>query len=154
MSSLVVVWWRIPTMFSASVLTFLLAGDCLTTKSKSNLCYDRRPVSQSVLMSSTHLEPKTRFLLLSDSCRFVDVGRPLWREDGSVVHNCCWPSPAQPYLRPVNSSGNFAIWVLIQFLWWPLLCLLLTRSHWALSWSAEISLRLLWTCRSETNCLY
>jgi hypothetical protein len=20
---------------------------------------------------------------------------PLWREDGSVVYNCCWPSPAQ-----------------------------------------------------------
>jgi hypothetical protein len=28
------------------------------------------------------LEPKTRFLLLSDSCRSVHVGRPLWREDG------------------------------------------------------------------------
>jgi hypothetical protein len=35
--------------------------------------------------------PKTRFLLLSDSCGFVDVARTLWREDRSVVHNCCWP---------------------------------------------------------------
>jgi hypothetical protein len=35
---------------------------------KSKLCYDRRSVGQSVLVSSTHLRSKTRFLLLSDSC--------------------------------------------------------------------------------------
>jgi hypothetical protein len=35
----------------------------------------------------------TRFLLLSDNCGFVDVGRSLWREDGYVVCSCCWPSP-------------------------------------------------------------
>jgi hypothetical protein len=44
--------------------------------SKSKLCYDRRP---------THLELMTKSLLLPDSCRFVDVGRSLWREDGSIV---------------------------------------------------------------------
>jgi hypothetical protein len=32
-----------------------------------------RPVSLGV---KPHLGPKTRFLLLSDSCGFVDVGRP------------------------------------------------------------------------------
>jgi hypothetical protein len=37
-------------------------------KSKSKLCYDRRSVAQSVLPSSPHLGPKTKFLLLSDSC--------------------------------------------------------------------------------------
>jgi hypothetical protein len=41
-----------------------------------------------------------RFLLLSDSCGFVDVGRYLWREDGSVVYNCSWPSPAQSFSGP------------------------------------------------------
>jgi hypothetical protein len=47
---------------------------------ESKLCYDRRSVSQSVLVSSTHLGPKTTFLLLSgDSCGFVDVGRPHWQ---------------------------------------------------------------------------
>jgi hypothetical protein len=44
------------------------------SKSKSKLRYDRRSVCQSVLVSSTHLGPKTRFLLLSDSFGFVDVG--------------------------------------------------------------------------------
>jgi hypothetical protein len=45
--------------------------------SLSKLYYDRRSVGQSVLMSSTHLRPKIRFLLLSDSCGFVHAGRPL-----------------------------------------------------------------------------
>jgi hypothetical protein len=38
-------------------------------------CYYRRFVGQSVLVSSTHLGLTTRFLLLSDCCGFVDVGR-------------------------------------------------------------------------------
>jgi hypothetical protein len=36
----------------------------------------------------------------SDSCVFVDVGSFLWREDGSVVYNCCWTSPAQSLSGP------------------------------------------------------
>jgi hypothetical protein len=47
-----------------------------------------RPVCLGV---KPHLGPKTRFLLLSDSCGFVDVGRPLWRDNGSVVYNCSGP---------------------------------------------------------------
>jgi hypothetical protein len=50
--------------------------------------------------SSTHLRPKTRFLLLSVSCGFVEVGRPLRRENGSVVYNCCWPSPSRSFSDP------------------------------------------------------
>jgi hypothetical protein len=65
------------------------------------LCYDRRSVDQSVLESSTHLGLTTRSLLLSDSCVFVDVGRSLWREDGSVLYNCCWSSPAQSFSCPI-----------------------------------------------------
>jgi hypothetical protein len=42
-------------------------------------------VGQSILVSSTHLGLTTRSLLLSDTCRLVEVGRSLWREDGSVV---------------------------------------------------------------------
>jgi hypothetical protein len=48
-------------------------------------------------VSSTHLVLTTIFLLLSDSCGFVDVGRSLWREGGSVVYNCYWPSTAQSF---------------------------------------------------------
>jgi hypothetical protein len=42
-----------------------------------------------------------------DSSGFVDVGRPLWREDGSVVYNCCWPSTAHSYSGP--SPADFII---------------------------------------------
>jgi hypothetical protein len=70
-------------------------------KVKWKLCYDRRSVGQSVAMSSTHLGPKLRFLLLSKSCRFVDVGPPLSREDESVVYNSCGSSPAQSFSSPI-----------------------------------------------------
>jgi hypothetical protein len=49
---------------------------------------------------STHLGLTTRCLLLSDSSRFVDVWRLLWREDGSVVDSCRWSSPAQSFSCP------------------------------------------------------
>jgi hypothetical protein len=29
--------------------------------------------------------------------RYLNVGYPVWREDGSVVYNCCWSSPAQSF---------------------------------------------------------
>jgi hypothetical protein len=44
--------------------------------------------------------PTTRFLLLPDSCGFVDVERSLSRENGSAVYDCCWSSPAQSFLGP------------------------------------------------------
>jgi hypothetical protein len=41
-----------------------------------------------------HLGLITRYLLLFDSYGLVFVGRPLWREVGSVFCICCWSSPA------------------------------------------------------------
>jgi hypothetical protein len=80
----------------------------ILSESKPTLCEGRRSVGQSVLVSSTHLGPKNRFVLLSDSCGFVDVGRPFSRKDGFVVYrsNCCRPSPATDSLQssPVLSS--------------------------------------------------
>jgi hypothetical protein len=40
------------------------------------------------------------FYYCQDSCWFVDVGRSLWREDGSIVYNCSWSSPAQSFTGP------------------------------------------------------
>jgi hypothetical protein len=81
---------------------------------KSKLCYDRPSVGQSVLVSSTHLGHKTRFLLLSDSCRFVDVGRSLWWENGSAVYNCCWSSPPQSFLGP-SPAGLVTMFYCLRF---------------------------------------
>jgi hypothetical protein len=67
---------------------------------KLKLIYDRQSVSQSVLVSGSHLEPMTRFFYLSDNCRFLDVGHPHWQEDGSVIYsyNCFWALPEQSLL--------------------------------------------------------
>jgi hypothetical protein len=112
MSSPVFAWWRVPTMSSASMLTFLPAGDCLTTNSLFQLSILnylglglglilRSKVSRSVCLGIKHPSGLTTgFLLPSDNCGFVDVGRCLWREDGSVVYNCCWPSSEQSLSGP------------------------------------------------------
>jgi hypothetical protein len=36
-------------------------------------------------------------IFITLSCGYVDVGRSLWREDGSVDYNCCWPSAEQSF---------------------------------------------------------
>jgi hypothetical protein len=64
------------------------------------------------LVSSPHQEPKTRFLLLSNRCRFLDVGCPPWREDGSVVYKCCWHSPAQSFWDP-GPTGLTIVYCLV-----------------------------------------
>jgi hypothetical protein len=81
---------------------------------KSKLCYNQRSVSQSVLVSSTHLGLMTGFLLLSNSCGFVDVGRSLWRENGSAVYNCCWSLPAHSFLDQ-SLTGLLTIFYCLRF---------------------------------------
>jgi hypothetical protein len=73
------------------------------------LCYHRRSVGQTFFVSSTHLGLTTRCLLLSDSCGFVDVGRSLWREEGSAVYHCCGSSPSQSFsgLSPAGLMTTF-----------------------------------------------
>jgi hypothetical protein len=85
LSSPVVAWWWIPTVSSASMPMFLLAGDCLTTnsyssvisrlfsiKSKSKLLYDWWFTVNQFVLASSHLRLTTRDLfsqlnLCSDS---------------------------------------------------------------------------------------
>jgi hypothetical protein len=70
-------------------------------ESESESCYDRRSVGQSVLVYSAHPGLTTRFFFpfgirnTSDSNVLDSVGRPLWREDGSVFCMCRWPLPGQ-----------------------------------------------------------
>jgi hypothetical protein len=85
-----------------------------TGLSKSKLCYDRRSAGQSILEQSTRLGLTTRSWLLSDSCGVVDLGCPLWREDGSAVCNCYWSSPAQSFSGP-SPLGLVAIFYSLGF---------------------------------------
>jgi hypothetical protein len=47
-------------------------------------------------------------------CQTVAVWRPLWREDGSVVYDCCWPSPAQSYSDP-SPAGLITTFYCLRF---------------------------------------
>jgi hypothetical protein len=42
------------------------------------------------------------FVFLSNNCRFLNVGRPLWREGGSVIYSysCFWALPEQSLSGP------------------------------------------------------
>jgi hypothetical protein len=62
-----------------------------TSQSQSHIATDSQSVSLDV---EPRLGLMTRFLLLSDRCGFVYVGRSLCRVDESVFCICCWPSPA------------------------------------------------------------
>jgi hypothetical protein len=46
--------------------------------------------------------------------RFCDVGRSLWWENGSVVYNCCCPSPAQSFSGP-SPVGLVTIFYCLRF---------------------------------------
>jgi hypothetical protein len=78
------------------------------------LYYDRRSVGQSVLGYSTHLGLTTRSLLLADICGFVDVGRSLWREVGSVVYIRYWSSTAQSF-SGTSPLGLVTIFYCLRF---------------------------------------
>jgi hypothetical protein len=60
----------------------------IQTQSQSYMATDGRLISKSWC----------RAPLLFDSYGLVFVGRPLWREDGSLFCICCWPSSAQSFL--------------------------------------------------------
>jgi hypothetical protein len=63
---------------------------------------------------STHLGLTTRYLLLFDSYGSVFVGRPLWREDGSVFCICYWSSSVQSFPGP-RRFGLVTIFYCLRF---------------------------------------
>jgi hypothetical protein len=104
-------------MSSFHRLTFNLQRNydwTVNSESKSKLCYDRQSVRQSALVSSAQLGLTNRFLVLSDSCGFVDVERSVWRENGSAGYNCCWSSPVQSFLGP-SPAGLVNIFYCLRF---------------------------------------
>jgi hypothetical protein len=83
------------------------------SQSQSYVTTGSQSVSLSVLVSSTHLRLTTRFLLLWDSCRSVDMGHSLWLENGSAIYNCCWSSPAQSF--STQSPGGLVTYFTVRF---------------------------------------
>jgi hypothetical protein len=101
----------------------LLDGDCLTTprccnwlSSKSHgqsyVTTEGQSASLSSVMHTFGVEDY--IFITSDSWGFVDLGRPLCREDVSVVYNCCWVSPAQPF-SGTGRAGLMTILYCLRF---------------------------------------
>jgi hypothetical protein len=71
-----------------------------------------------------HVGPKARFLSLSDSCGYVDVGCPLWREDGFFTtvavhhqrsHSQVWfRRDSWPYFTISDSGGQIPVFISLR----------------------------------------
>jgi hypothetical protein len=96
-------WW-IPTVSSASVPTFLLDGDCLTTKSllqlptlksKSKSYYNWRSIGQSVLVSSHICGQRPDFYYSQLTVLLItSQDRPQRKHNSSVaVQTCLFAKP-------------------------------------------------------------
>jgi hypothetical protein len=69
----------------------------LESGSESELLYDWRFTASQFVFATSPLR-----LTTSNSffCWTLALIVPLWREGGSVVYNCCWPSPEQSFSGP------------------------------------------------------
>jgi hypothetical protein len=87
-------------------------SSCVTSKSKSKLCYNWQSVGQSVLLSGTNLRPTTRFLLLSQlrAC-WCGVPSLTW---GWVCHNSDWHLPV-PSFSGQSPMGLTTVFYCLRF---------------------------------------
>jgi hypothetical protein len=73
------------------------------------------------------------------------MGRFFWREDGSVVYNCCWPSPTQSF------SGPSPVGCVIIFYCLRLETYVITVNIWRnICWVAELGSALSFICLKDS----
>jgi hypothetical protein len=70
-----------------------------------------RPVSLGIKHPSGAHD---KILITVRQLRVRWCGRSLWGEDGSVVYNCCWSSPAQSFSCP-NPIGLVTVFYCLRF---------------------------------------
>jgi hypothetical protein len=85
--------WRMPSDHSVTNNWGRMTNE-EWTNDKGKVKVTLRPTVRLPVYLGINHPPRTygQILLLSDSCGVVDLERPLWREDGSVVYNCCQSS--------------------------------------------------------------
>jgi hypothetical protein len=95
---------------------------CLKLKLKLKFICDWQSASLSWCRAPIW-SPWPDFFFLSDDWWFLDVGHPLWQEDGSVIYlyNCFWALPEQWLWVevPQNSRPDFTVSFETPQLWGP-----------------------------------
>jgi hypothetical protein len=51
--------------------------------------------------------PRSYLCYLQKAAGFL-CGHPLWREEGTVVYSCCWPSPSHSLVRVAQESWPYS----------------------------------------------
>jgi hypothetical protein len=105
-------------LYDTLCLVFPITFDCrlkwlpqfCLKKSKSKSHCDWRSVSKSWCRAPSGANDQFAVRQL----RSVFVGRPLWREDGSVICICCWPLLAQSFSGP-SPLGLASIFYCLRF---------------------------------------
>jgi hypothetical protein len=87
----------------------------LRMTSESELLYDWRfTANQSVLATSPLRLTTSNFIFQLNTCGYsLYVTSSLWREDGSVVYNCCWCSPAHSFSDP-SPAGRMSTYYCLR----------------------------------------
>jgi hypothetical protein len=121
-ASLCVAWKRIRTISSASVLrrcrlastsqlvlNWLLSGTVTNSRtlcqSQNKSCFTTGglpPIGSSWRQAPR--DPRPVFLVKWTFTVIVLMWHPLWREDGSVIYNCCWSWQAKSFSGPSPSG--------------------------------------------------
>jgi hypothetical protein len=93
-------WWTGRGVKRSSLEPICATNHTFQSQSQSYVMID----SQSASLSWCQATIRTRDKFSLDSCGFVILWRPLWREDGSVIYCCCLTSPAQSLSGPSPSG--------------------------------------------------
>jgi hypothetical protein len=72
----------------------------LQSELESELLYDWRFTANQFVLAPNPLGPTTSISFQLNTAAIVLMQHTLWREDGFVVYNCCWPSPEQLFSGP------------------------------------------------------
>jgi hypothetical protein len=115
------IWWGVAYLCPDSHLFQCFSRVSFAT----HLCIFQRGQSHSYVMTDGQLVslsccqasiwgPRPDFYYCQTVAGLLNVGHPLWREDGSVIYNCCWLSPVQSF-SGLSPTGLMTIFCCFRF---------------------------------------